>query len=90
MMLGPTKTIVGYGTVVGGAPTSKDRLRVSVDEVVDGNALLPFRISDEIYTVGSALASHVAWPTQSVAVKDEVNFNSYVLYLSNFILFYFI
>ncbi|XP_057794943.1 uncharacterized protein LOC131011160 [Salvia miltiorrhiza] len=48
----------------------EDSLRVAIDEVVDENARLPFRISDEMETVGSALGSHVAWPSDLVVEKS--------------------
>lgn len=81
--MGSTKTIVGYGTVVTtkntlhGAPIPKDCLCVSIDEVVDEDAPLPFPIPDISDIVGNAVGSHVAWPSQFVVLKDEVNLDLY-------------
>lgn len=50
----------------------KDCFRVSLDEVVNGDALLPFRISEDMNTVGSALGTHVAWPCYLVVEREEV------------------
>ncbi|KAL6493365.1 hypothetical protein OROGR_032499 [Orobanche gracilis] len=73
----PTNLIVAHGTVVvagpliHGAPMPKDTIRVSIDEALDENAPIPFPISDDMSTVGSALATHVAWPRELVSLKDE-------------------
>lgn len=79
LLLGPSKKIVAYGTVIvagdklHGAPMPEDCFRVSIDEVVDADAILPHRVSDEIDTVGSSLATHVAWPRLLVVERsDEV------------------
>ncbi|KAH6787886.1 hypothetical protein C2S52_007438 [Perilla frutescens var. hirtella] len=75
LLYGVSKKLVAYGTVfvVGavlhGSPMPPDCFRVSIDEVVDENAVLPFRVSDEIETVGGALGTHVAWPTHLVVAR---------------------
>ncbi|KAH6770785.1 hypothetical protein C2S52_015588 [Perilla frutescens var. hirtella] len=75
LLYGVSKKLVAYGTVfVAGAvlhgfPMPPDCFRVSIDEVVDENVVLPFRVSDEIETVGGALGTHVAWPTHLVVAR---------------------
>ncbi|KAH6794419.1 hypothetical protein C2S52_004896 [Perilla frutescens var. hirtella] len=75
LLYGVSKKLVAYGTVfvVGavlhGSQMPPDCFRVSIDEVVDENAVLPFRVSDEIETVGGALGTHVAWPTHLVVAR---------------------
>lgn len=78
LMLGSPKSIVARGTVffmgskLHNAPMPKDCMRVSIDEIVNESALLPFPISDEMKTLGSALGTHVAWPKHLVVAKDKV------------------
>ncbi|XP_057808248.1 uncharacterized protein LOC131022744 isoform X3 [Salvia miltiorrhiza] len=46
-------------------------LRMSIDEILDEFATLPYPVSDEIQTVGSALlGSHVAWPNPLVLERS--------------------
>lgn len=76
--------MVADGGVLHGVPMPKGCLRVSVDEVVDGSALLPFRISDDMDTVESALATHVAWPANLVverSVQVKVNCKAACLFI---------
>ncbi|KAH6776554.1 hypothetical protein C2S52_014115 [Perilla frutescens var. hirtella] len=77
LLYGDSKKLVAYGTIfVAGAvlhssPMPPDCFRVSIDEVVDESAELPFRVSDEIETVGSALGTHVAWPIHLVVERQN-------------------
>lgn len=74
LALGSTKTIVDYGTVVTtknilhGAPIPKDCLCVSIDEVVDEDAPLPFPIQDISDIVGecSRITCGMTFPIRGV------------------------
>lgn len=49
-------------TTVHGVPLKPAHLRVSVDGLIQGDALVPVPIPGEIETVEQAVGSHVAWP----------------------------
>ncbi|KAH6786603.1 hypothetical protein C2S52_006155 [Perilla frutescens var. hirtella] len=72
-----TKTIVGYGTVIGvytllhGAPMPKSCVCVAIGEAVGENAPLPFPIPYVSYNIGSVIGSHVAWPAYLVVVREK-------------------
>ncbi|KAH6835404.1 hypothetical protein C2S53_003255 [Perilla frutescens var. hirtella] len=67
--------VIAYGTVmstVSGGSIPEDRTCVSIDEVVNPKALLPYPILDICENVGDALGSHVAWPTHLVLIKENM------------------
>ena len=75
--------IVAYGTVIHangdgkllhGVPLPMNCMRISIDEVVENSARLPFPIPNECDTIGGAIGTHVAWPARWVVMKNEVNF----------------
>lgn len=83
---GPRNDVVAYGTVITlheksktlhGRPMPKDCMRVSIDEVVDANALLPFSIPNVCDNVGDAIGTHVAWPNSLVVLQKKVFFLTY-------------
>ncbi|KAF5188415.1 hypothetical protein FRX31_021998, partial [Thalictrum thalictroides] len=45
-------------------------VRVSVDEVIIGDALLPVPVGDELVYVKHALNGHVRWPKKFVMLRD--------------------
>ncbi|KAL8481017.1 hypothetical protein ACS0TY_027524 [Phlomoides rotata] len=76
-----TKDTVAYGTIIKtytpnemihGNKLPKKSMRVSIDAVVDANALLPFQTS-ECKTVQDAIGSHVAWPVHLINLHIQVN-----------------
>ncbi|KAL8499020.1 hypothetical protein ACS0TY_022107 [Phlomoides rotata] len=79
--LNTTKDTVTYGTIIKtytpnemihGIKLPKKSMRVSIDAVVDANALLPFQTS-ECKTVQDAIGSHVAWPVHLINLQIQVN-----------------
>ncbi|KAL8476797.1 hypothetical protein ACS0TY_029193 [Phlomoides rotata] len=76
-----TKDTIAYGTIIKtytpnemihGIKLPKKSMRVSIDAVVDANALLPFQTS-ECKTVQDAIGSHVAWPVHFISLQIQVN-----------------
>ncbi|KAL8524423.1 hypothetical protein ACS0TY_014130 [Phlomoides rotata] len=76
-----TKGIVAYGSIIKtctpnemihGIKLPKKSMCVSIDAVVDANALLPFQTS-KCKTVQDAIGSHVAWPVHLINLQIQVN-----------------
>lgn len=72
------KKKVAHGRVYGPAtasihnvPLEEECYRVSVDEVINANAFLPYETADAKH-VGEALASFVAWPKNLVVLRERV------------------
>ncbi|KAL8525246.1 hypothetical protein ACS0TY_014757 [Phlomoides rotata] len=55
-----------------GIKLPKKSMRVSIDVVVDANALLPFQTS-ECKTVQDAIGSHVAWPVHLINLHIQTS-----------------
>ncbi|KAL8541244.1 hypothetical protein ACS0TY_002482 [Phlomoides rotata] len=76
-----TKDTVAYGTIIKtytpnemihGIKLPKKSMRVSIDAIVDANALLPFQTS-ECKTVQDAIGSHVAWPVHLINLQIQAS-----------------
>lgn len=54
-------------------PMLHNHLRVRVDYSIEGSAPLPVPIVNaDIFTVGQALSTFVAWPAELVVVSDNI------------------
>lgn len=69
--------IVAYGTVVDVSgpvhcvPLGLGNVRVVVNGIVDGEAMLPIPVKGEFETVSSAIGHHVAWPIHLIDLMDH-------------------
>ncbi|XP_073051277.1 uncharacterized protein [Primulina eburnea] len=72
--------IVAYCTIVQvnaddklfhGVPSPITCMHISIDNVVEKLAHLPFPIQNECDTVGDAVGTYVAWPAHFVVIQDE-------------------
>ncbi|KAL3635689.1 Proteasome subunit beta type-3 [Castilleja foliolosa] len=76
----PHKRLVGYGRIhmlgsnIHNRKMNDDEVRVSVERVVVGDALVPFP-TDEVTSVGEALNQFIAWPRRLVVenVKQGIS-----------------
>ncbi|KAK9286751.1 hypothetical protein L1049_015155 [Liquidambar formosana] len=58
--------VESMGPTVHSIPLGDKNVRVAIDFAIDGNALLPIPVGDELVTVKQAIGSHVAWPKMLV------------------------
>ncbi|KAF5943770.1 hypothetical protein HYC85_017847 [Camellia sinensis] len=80
LAVGSIENIVAHGTVyekikpneaIHMVPLGESNVRVSIEVVIQKDALLPIPISDEMLIVGEAVRFFVAWPKNLVLVGDE-------------------
>lgn len=95
--MGTTRKIVAYGSIIDlaskevhGVPLGDANLRVAIDIAIDGQALLPIPVREELKTVDDAVGSHVAWPKDLVIeYNDKVNIvRTFITYVSLFFFHY--
>lgn len=79
--MGSLDNIVAHGTMfekVGPeeplhtVPLGEANVRVSIDFVIQKDAILPVPIPGEMYVVGDATGYHVAWPKNLILFGNEV------------------
>ncbi|KAK9268999.1 hypothetical protein L1049_000767 [Liquidambar formosana] len=58
--------VESMGPTVHSIPLGDKNVRVAIDFAIDGNALLPIPVGDDLVTVKQAIGSHVAWPKMLV------------------------
>ena len=80
--------IVTPSSVVHGRPLGADQSRVSIQVVLDPNALLPVPIGEEIITVGQAVHTMVVWPN-SLILDVNTPVSAIFLYLAQYLEFLF-
>ncbi|KAF5196144.1 hypothetical protein FRX31_014270 [Thalictrum thalictroides] len=64
---------LGPETKVHNIPFGENNVRVSVDDVIIGEALLPIPVVDEYVKVKDAKGGQVAWPKKFVLTNEEVS-----------------